>query len=141
MRRCGGAGIHGGRGVRKATIYGYIGGYGYGGQGDVRESLANALRCEQTTPDLWLTPNCSYQPTGRVRLLRRQHLEWRRAEDSGYRRIADEASGATGVLQAIAACLWLHANGGLKAVATSGAAWNDGSASLVIGAGVLEDRP
>jgi 3-oxoacyl-[acyl-carrier-protein] synthase II len=118
--------------VRNAAVYGRVGAYGYAAQADVRGSLAAASRCDQAAPDFWLTPNCSYGSTAA------QVEAAARTWKGDTPRMLDmavslgETYGATGVLQAIAACLWLRANQGAKAIATSGAAWGDGAASLVI---------
>jgi len=121
--------------ARNAYIYGRVGAYAYAPQGDVRASLQRASLCDESAPDLWLTPNCSYGST--FAQAESARTLWKTASPTtlDIAKALGETYGATGVLQTIAACLWLDANRGRKAIATSGAAWGDGAASLVIRGG------
>ena len=118
--------------ARNAAVYGRVGAYGYSAAGDVQKSLEVALRCDRSVPALWLTPNCSYVPTASSVDSARGLWNGTPPGTLDIGECLGETFGATGVLQTIAACLWLRANGGNKAIATSGAAWGDGAASLVI---------
>jgi 3-oxoacyl-[acyl-carrier-protein] synthase II len=102
--------------ARGARIYGRIGGYGFAPGMDLAgsisaeypptsESIQHALR-------LW-----AGAPPRRVDLAA----------------AVGETYGALGVLQAVAACSWLGKHGEGPALLSSGAAWGDGAASLVIG--------
>lgn len=118
---------------RKAEIRGHIAGYGYHSSMEVSRSVEAAAGTGAMDVDLWLTPGLSYRETAAS--IERALAGW---GDCGPRNILDltslmgEMYGALGVLQGIAACLWLHANRARTAVGTSGACWGDGSASLMI---------
>lgn len=116
--------------ARNAVVYGRIGGYGY--SGTLRQSLILAQRCDHNPPDFWLTPNCSYQPTAQAVGAVGEIWNGTAPDTLDIAESLGETYGAAGVLQAITGCLWLRANKRTKAVATSGAAWGDGAASLVI---------
>jgi len=127
---------------RGASIYGYLQGYSYKLGIDIKNSILAAVNGDLTPPDIWLTPNRFYAPTAKSV----EHtLElW---QDKPPTSVLDlgvalgETYGALGVLQCITACLWLRTHQGTKAIATSGASWGDGSASLLIKAPkVIEDR-
>ena len=85
----------------------------------------------EPVPDVWLTPHCDYPPTAAA--VSSTLSGWKPAPaivDLG--RPLGDTYGALGVLQAITACLWLREHDGQLALMTSGAAWNDGSSSLLI---------
>lgn len=116
--------------ARGRSAYGWIGGYGYGAGARVEDSVRAAVGDERP-PSLWFTPQAAYAPTERA--VRDACRLW----DGGAPRCVDLARwlgdtyGASGVLQALAACLHLRA-GEPAALVTSGACWGDGSASLLL---------
>lgn len=117
---------------RGAPIYGRVGGYGFAPGMSVEASLAAALAGNGGPPQLWLTPNTAYPATAETvcRALRLWADAPPQCLDLG--RALGEAYGALGVLQAVAACLWIRTQGAPSAILTSGAAWGDGTASLLI---------
>lgn len=118
--------------ARNAPIHCRLGTYAYASDGDVKRSLHGVSHDDNSVPDLWLMPNCSYSAT--VNHVENARTLWATAQPHSLD-IADalgETYGAAGVLQSVAACLWLAANGGTKAFATTGAAWGDGAATVVI---------
>jgi len=117
---------------RGARVYGRLGGYGFAAGMSVDASIGAALDGNGIVPRLWLTPNGTYPPTAET--IRRALGLWKDDPplclDLGL--ALGETYGALGVLQSIAACLWLRTQGETSALLTSGAAWGDGAASLVI---------
>jgi 3-oxoacyl-[acyl-carrier-protein] synthase II len=116
---------------RGARVYGRIGGYGFSGAADVEASVTAAVQ-DGGLPDLWLTPNGSYGPTATAICGALRAWQGRPVRRLDLGAALGEMYGALGVVQAVAACLWLQADGETSALLTSGAAWGDGAASLVI---------
>jgi 3-oxoacyl-[acyl-carrier-protein] synthase II len=121
--------------TRNAPVFGHLTGYGYDAGMDVSRSVQAAFHPERVDMDLWLTPGLVYRDTAAS--VGRAIDEW---DESRPRTLLDltsligELYGALGVLQCIAACLWLRAHSGQTAVTTTGACWGDGSSSLIIAA-------
>jgi 3-oxoacyl-[acyl-carrier-protein] synthase II len=117
---------------RGARVYGRIGGYGFAPGMGVEASIAGALAGNGGPPQLWLTPNTTYAATAET--VRRALGLWAgappRCLDLGL--ALGDTYGALGIFQAVAACCWLRTPGAPSALLTSGAAWGDGSASMVI---------
>jgi len=118
---------------RGTLTYGSLEGYGYHAGDDCNSSIASATRKQISPPDLWLPPNCTYATTAKAAATTLQHWTAKHPVcvlDLGI--CLGETYGALGVLQCIAACLWLQAHEARQAIATSGACWGDGNASMVI---------
>ena len=119
---------------RAGEVRGILTGYGYDATDSLERSLSLAEKGSAGAPGVWLVPGCGYAPT--AERVANAHRRWGGAAPRllalGER--IGEAYGALGVLQCIAACEWLRANGGGTAIATSGATFGDGSASLRIAA-------
>lgn len=127
---------------RGAQVSARLGGFGFACGADVKLSILGATSNEEAPPDLWLTPNCSYALTAAA--VDEALGLWREAPPIclDLSIALGETYGALGVLQCIAACLWLKSNDSGRAVATSGASWGDGSSSLLIfGADLDRIRP
>jgi 3-oxoacyl-[acyl-carrier-protein] synthase II len=117
---------------RGARIEGSLSGYGAAPGMELEPGLAAALNGAAPPVALWLTPNRAYRPTADA--VRRA---WRRWTDRPPARVdvsapLGELYGALGIVQCVAACVWFRNHDGDTALATSGASWNDGSASLLI---------
>ncbi|HEY3121488.1 MAG TPA: beta-ketoacyl synthase N-terminal-like domain-containing protein [Vicinamibacteria bacterium] len=119
--------------ARGARIYGRIGGYGFAPGMDLAGSISAALNGNGGPPSLWFTPNGGYPPTSES--IQHALRLWAGAPPRRVDLAAavGETYGALGVLQAVAACSWLGKHGEGPALLSSGAAWGDGAASLVIG--------
>jgi 3-oxoacyl-[acyl-carrier-protein] synthase II len=117
---------------RSARPYARVGRYGYYPGQDLAQSIVAATGGDATPPDLWVTPNQSYAETaGEVRRVLGLWGDGRpHCIDLGG--ALGETYGALGVLQCVVACLWLKDHASRTAIATAGASWGDGSASLLI---------
>jgi 3-oxoacyl-[acyl-carrier-protein] synthase II len=116
---------------RGARVYGRIGGYGFSGSADVEASVMAAMEGDGP-PGLWLTANGAYEPTAKAICAALRAWRGRPVRRVDLGAALGEVYGALGVFQAVAACLLLEADGETSALLTSGAAWGDGAASLVI---------
>ena len=117
---------------RNVQGYAQLGRYFFSDSGDVARTIREANCEEVALTDLWLTPNLSYSPTAAA--AERGLTLWDKTPpvylDLSY--ALGETYGALGVLQCVTACLWLRKHRRHKAVATSGACWGDGVASVII---------
>lgn len=117
---------------RAARFYAVLGGYGYDGAGDASRSLREAMKGVDSLPGLWLVPNCAQAPASAAVGGGLELWGERPPERVDLSASLGETYGALGVLQCIAACLWLRALPGRTAAATTGSCWGDGSASVVL---------
>lgn len=117
---------------RGAGAYAALGGYGYDGAGDAARSLREALKTPDSLPGLWLVPNCGHGSAAEAAGRGLELWGERPPERVDLSAALGETYGALGVLQCIAACLWLKALPGQMAAATTGSCWGDGSASLIL---------
>jgi len=118
--------------ARDVKGYARLGRYAYSYSGDVARTIHEVDDEGAAPPDLWLTPNLSYNPAAEA--AERRLTLWNGIPpvylDLSY--ALGETYGALGVIQCVAACLWLLKHCRHKAVATSGACWDEGVASLII---------
>jgi 3-oxoacyl-[acyl-carrier-protein] synthase II len=117
---------------RGASAYAVLGGYGYDGAGEAARSLREALKAIESLPGLWLVPDCGHAPASEAAGRGLELWGERPPEQLDLSTALGETYGALGVLQCIAACLWLKALPGQMAAATTGSCWGDGSASLIL---------
>lgn len=117
---------------RGARAYAQLGGYGYDGAGDAARSLREALKAADTIPQLWLVPNCAHGPASAAVTRGLELWGEHSPERIDLSASLGETYGALGVLQCIAACLWLKGRPGGTAAATTGSCWGDGCASIIL---------
>lgn len=123
---------------RGATVHAAVGRYGHTHGMQLEFSAGPALAGLSGPPDLWLTPGRGH--AGVPEAIAPVLAGWgeRAPEQIDLCASLGEMYGALGVLQAIAACVWLRARPGRSALITSGAIWNDGAASLGLTKGQLD---
>ena len=117
---------------RGGAVYAQVGSYSYHPSNDLSQTIVGANGGSDRLPDLWLTPSFSDGPAAEAV---NQGLElWKDAPPTclDLSGLLGETYGALGVFQCIAACLWLRLHASAKAIATSGACWGEGTASVVI---------
>lgn len=115
---------------REARVYAHIDGYGTAPLTDGQVSLGTTQGIEASAPDLWLLPSGADGATRQVIDATRARWKGSAMEELDLGIALGETYGAQGVLQCIAACLWLKKHSGRSAVMTSGAGWGDGLTSL-----------
>jgi 3-oxoacyl-[acyl-carrier-protein] synthase II len=117
---------------RGASAYAVVGRYGYTSGAPIELSVDAALAGHEGPPDVWLTPGRA--PATTAEAVSRVLERWggRLPEQIDLNGPLGEMYGALGVVQAVAASVWLRARPDRLALATSGPAWNDGGASLAL---------
>jgi 3-oxoacyl-[acyl-carrier-protein] synthase II len=100
------------------------------------DGLSKSLRALGSEPPaLWLTPSRQYAPTREAVDKARAHWPDGGTEEKDLACVLGEMYGASGVLQAVVACLWLSRSQGGWAALTSGGFAGDGFASCGLHAG------
>lgn len=116
---------------RNANIYGRVDRYCYTPPTELGCDPFSVFSRDNIDAALWLTPSCAYPTTTAIVKAIQEKWGDMRPELLDISVALGETYGAAGILQAIAACLWLQKRGG-KAWITTGAAWGDGCASISI---------
>jgi 3-oxoacyl-[acyl-carrier-protein] synthase II len=117
---------------RSAVVYAEMGSYSYHPSNHLSQTILGANGGSDGLPELWLTPSSSPGPSAEAVGL---GLElWKDIPPTclDLTGVLGETYGALGVFQCIGACLWLRRHASAKAIATSGACWGEGTASIIM---------
>ncbi len=119
-----------GAAARRAPIHGRVA--PQGGPFSVEDALPRLVAAVRPAGTMWLTPNRAW-PRNRHLVDEVRRKAERVDDDLDLSDQLGEVHGALGVLQCVAACTYLRANPACSAVvATSGGAWDDDLASVLV---------
>ena len=117
---------------RGAFVYAEMASYSYRASNHLSQTILGANGGSDGLPELWLTPS---SPPGPSSEAVSEGLElWKDTPPTclDLTGVLGETYGALGVFQCVGACLWLRRHANAKAIATSGACWGEGTASIII---------